>query len=176
LANNKGFGIKIPMLLASCMLLAAHLHAEDRQLAARWLSDQLHHPVDAQQVLSAPSSALEGCMITSSRTTVTGSTELLLRCPFQQLPQLVLMRVAPGLAPSHEAATAVTVAAKPIVRRGSQLEADWRTPGMHAVLPVIAVDSGAEGAEIRVRVAHSTRIMRARIQGPHSAMILSAGV
>jgi flagella basal body P-ring formation protein FlgA len=61
------------------------------------------------------------------------------------------------------------------VRAGATLEADWRTPALHAELPVVALDSGAAGAEIRVRIANTSRILRARILTARSVAILTAG-
>ncbi len=63
----------------------------------------------------------------------------------------------------------------PLVRAGTPLHADWRTSTLHAELPVIALDSGAGGAEIRVRVSHTSRIFRARVLSAHSVAIVSAG-
>jgi flagella basal body P-ring formation protein FlgA len=62
-----------------------------------------------------------------------------------------------------------------IVHAGAALRADWRTDFIHAQLPVIALDSGAAGAEIRVRIPQTNRIVRARILGPHTVAIIMAG-
>ena len=59
-------------------------------------------------------------------------------------------------------------------RRGYS-QADWRTAFLHAELPVVALDSGAAGAEIRVRIPSTNRIMRARILSAHTVAIVVAG-
>lgn len=65
--------------------------------------------------------------------------------------------------------------APPIVRAGAALRADWRTPSLHAQLPVVAMDAGASGAEIRVRIVNTNRILRARILSAQAVAILAAG-
>jgi flagella basal body P-ring formation protein FlgA len=65
--------------------------------------------------------------------------------------------------------------APPIVRVGAALRADWRTDLLHAQLPVVALDSGAAGAEIRVRIANTNRILRARILDAKAVAITVAG-
>ena len=67
-------------------------------------------------------------------------------------------------------------AAPAIVRAGAALHADWSTAFIHAQLPVVALDSGAAGAEIRVRIPQSNRIVRARILSAHAVAIVVAGV
>jgi flagella basal body P-ring formation protein FlgA len=64
----------------------------------------------------------------------------------------------------------------PTVRVGAALQADWVTPSLHAQLPVVAIESGGAGDEIRVRVKDTNRIMHARILSAHTVSILSAGV
>lgn len=156
----------------------ASVAIEPRHEMASWLSQQLHQPVDALQVLSAPAaSSLDGCLITRLRTVVTGNTALVLRCPAHPLPQLVLLRLAHDISRDTNLASAAPLHRlfPPLVRAGTTLHADWRTPALHAELPVIALDSGAHGAEIRVRVSHSSRILRARILNAHNVAIVSAG-
>jgi hypothetical protein len=63
----------------------------------------------------------------------------------------------------------------PLVRAGATLQADWRTPSLHAEMPVVALDSGASGSLIRVRVGGSNRIMRGRIVTAHTVSIIAAG-
>ncbi len=62
-----------------------------------------------------------------------------------------------------------------IVRAGAALTADWRTAFIHAQLPVVALESGAAGAEIRVRVPQTNRIVRARILSADAVAIVMAG-
>ena len=62
-----------------------------------------------------------------------------------------------------------------MVRAGATLQADWRTDFLHAELPVVALDAGAAGAEIRVRIPSTNRIMRARILSAHTVTIVVAG-
>ena len=157
--------------------------AQSQEAAARWLSAQLRRPVEASQLLLAPDAAqLEGCTITRVRPAPTGATALSLRCPGHLLPQLVLLKIPfdsamNSNAPALRAAAPWGAARKvpPLVRAGSTLAADWKTSALHAELPVIALDSGAAGAEIRVRVTQSSRILRARILTAHSVAILAAG-
>jgi hypothetical protein len=159
---------------------AATIAAEPRQAVALWLSQQLHRPVDASQILASPAVAtLEGCTITRTRPATTGATSLSLRCPAPVLPQLVLLNFSlnaeahPTLVPSgSDFALPKT---PPLVRAGTALQADWRTADLHARLPVIAINSGAAGAQIRVRIANTNRILRARILSAHTVAILSAG-
>ncbi|PSH03179.1 MAG: hypothetical protein CXZ00_13500 [Acidobacteria bacterium] len=164
-----------PLLLASAA--EASVVAESRQAAALWLSRQLHRPVEASQVLVSPRAAtLEGCTITNIRPAPTGATALSLRCPDHALPQLVLLGFPVSNAASHTSISSrLSHKAPPIVRAGATLRADWRTDSMHAQLDVVAMDSGAAGAEIRVRIAHSNRIMRARVLSAHTVGIVAAG-
>jgi hypothetical protein len=149
---------------------AAPAATESKQAVALWLSQQLHSQIEASQVLVSPgAAALEGCVITRARPAQTGATSLSLRCPERILPQLVLLNI------SVDAAPHIPAAPPPIVRAGATLHADWRTESMHAEIPVIAIDSGALGAEIRVRIARSDRIIRARILGAHIVSIVAAG-
>lgn len=69
-----------------------------------------------------------------------------------------------------------TPAASPnIVRAGAALTADWRTAFIHAQLPVVALQAGAAGAEIRVRIRQTNRIVRARILSADTVAIVIAG-
>jgi hypothetical protein len=172
-----------------------------RQAAAIWLAQQLHRPVEPAQILVAPQAGpLEGCAITRMRPAPTGATSLSLRCPAHVLPQLVLLKIPfDAIADAKDAPTAVSglssrssatrlrnalpvgaaavvlPKAPPLVRAGAALEADWRTPALHAELPVVALDSGAAGAEIRVRIAQGSRVLRARILTAHTVTIVAAG-
>lgn len=160
---------------------------ESRQAAALWLTGQLRVPVEPAQILTIPGSgSLQGCSILRARPEPTGATSLSLRCPTHVLPQLVLLKIPFDAVPAnisasapspHASAAPKTVAPKvpPLVRAGAALEADWRTPALHAELPVVALDSGAAGAEIRVRIAHGVRVLRARILTAHSVTIVEAG-
>lgn len=150
---------------------------EPRHELAAWLSQQLHQPVDASQVLSAPDDmSLDGCSIKHLRVTATGDTVLVLHCPTHPLPQLVLLRLSRNNSRDTVASSAALPHhLSPLVRAGTTLHADWRTSALHAALPVVALDSGADGAEIRVRVFHSSRILRARILDAHNVVIVSAG-
>lgn len=151
--------------------VAASVAVEPKQAVALWLSQQLHRPIEASQILVSPvASALQGCTITRVRPVPTGATSLSLRCPAHVLPQLVLLNLSVAAA-----APLAISAVPPIVRAGATLRADWRTDFMHAVLPVVAIDSGAAGAEIRVRVANTSRIMRARILSAHTVTIVVSG-
>ncbi|MGC2210600.1 MAG: hypothetical protein WA532_10865 [Candidatus Korobacteraceae bacterium] len=173
--------------------------AEPRQAAALWLTAQLHRPVEPAQILIVPESGtLDGCSILRTRPAPTGATALSLRCPDHLLPQLVLLKIpldtvsvnVPAAAPAagsnalpaattagHPSPTPKPAAAKapPLVRAGATLDADWRTPALHAEFPVVALDFGAAGSEIRVRIAHGVRVLRARILTAHSVAILEAG-
>lgn len=153
---------------------------EARQAAAAlWLSGQLHRQVESSQILRSPEAAtLEGCTITRSRPVSIGATALSLRCPAHALPQLLLLNFSiPATSANLPASRATAPPPKdpPIVRAGATLQADWRTGSLHAELPVVALDSGAAGAEIRVRIANTNRIMRARILTTHAVTIVAAG-
>ncbi len=159
---------------------------EARQVAAQWLSHQLDHTIGASQVLTLPdANGFEGCSITRARPTHNGRTSLSLRCPTYALPQLLLLDEevalakyrAPGEAHAlfSQAEPIARRSVAPMVRRGTALRADWRTDGMHALLDVIAMDTGSVGAEIRVRIAHSNRVIRARILNAHTVSVVSSG-
>jgi len=176
----------------------APTQVDSRPAQAQWLSQQLHRPVEAAQILVSPeSTTLEDCTITRARLASTGATALSLRCPASRLPHLVLLNIANAGA-SHQPrldvglcsyphqpvvaecrvqpiAHRTTAASLNIVRAGTALRADWRTDFIHAQLPVIALDSGAAGAEIRVRIPQTNRIVRARILDPHTVAIVVAG-
>lgn len=160
--------------------------ATEPQAAALWLSHQLHRQIEASQILVSPeASALEGCTIIHARRASTGATALSLRCPTLALPQLVLLHLpvddaAPGADwkshdTSHGSARGSMLKAPPIVRVGAALRADWRTDSLHAQLPVVALDSGAAGAEIRVRIANTNHILRARVLDANVVAITVAG-
>ena len=156
---------------------------EPRQVVALWISRQLHRQVEASQILLSPEVAtLEGCTITRSRPVPIGATALSLRCPAHVLPQLLLLNISVHDASAdHTVSRVRTLSPKappkdpPIVRTGATLQADWRTDFLHAELPVVALDSGAAGAEIRVRITSTNRIMRARILSAHAVTIVVAG-
>ena len=140
--------------------------ADSKQAIAVWLSQQLHQPVEVSQILVSPAiTSLAGCTVTHIRSAQHAATSLSLHCPAHVLPQLVLLKLS--LAPLS------TPAATSIVRAGDALRADWRTDSMHAELDVVAMDAGAVGAEIRVRIAHSNRILRAHILSARSVRIVA---
>jgi len=199
---------------------AAPLQAREaaRQAQATWLSQQLHRPVDASQILLAPeAAALEGCAIARAWLAPTGATALSLHCPAPTLPHLVLLDLSPTSpggpysstggphppvfgecgeqpkgGPYPPSARNRSVPGGPyspsfgecgmhppspkIVRAGAALRADWRTEFIHAQLSVVALDSGAVGAEIRVRIPQTNRIVRARILSASAVAIIVAGV
>jgi hypothetical protein len=161
-------------LLLSCTLGLAC--AEPRNATVEWLSQQLQRRVDASEVLAAPADdSLEGCVITRVRATITGATLLRLRCPLHPLPQLILLHLFLNPSTLRAAIARPKIAPAPMVHAGSVLQAYWRTSQLNAQLPVVAIESGVAGGEIRVRVANTTRIMRARIVNAHTAAILSTG-
>ena len=183
---------------------AAHLpQSADVRL---WLSQQLHRPLESSQILLAPDAAtLQGCSIARARRTPTGATAFSLLCPAPALPHLVLLDLSstdmaaphPPVAgecakqhtaeggphpPSfgecgvHQALASAPAPSPNIVRAGAALRADWRTEFIHAQLPVVALDSGAAGAAIRVRIPLTNRIVRARILSASTVALIAAGV
>lgn len=120
---------------------------------------------------------MDGCRITASNRAATGGTAISLRCPAFALPQLVLVEqplygLADGAATS--AALARHIATPPLVRAGARLRADWRSGALHMQLPVIALEPGAEGEEIRVRVENGSRVLRARIVAAQQVSIVTS--
>lgn len=162
-------------LLLSLLALAAgaaRAAATPQATAAAWLSQQLGHPLAAQQVVSTPAlESYDGCRIQRQRTTAMGGTSMEVRCPGAALPQLVLLSVR--LAPPPAAPLARPV--HPLVRAGAHMQAHWATPSMRVLLPAVALDAGSPGAEIRIRVAGGKRILRARIISAHTAEVLTQG-
>jgi len=176
------------LCLLALAIPSAHAQAQDpsRQSQAAWLSRQLHQPVQASQILLAPEAAeLDGCTIARTRRAPTGATALSLRCPAPSLRRLVLLDLNLGGSPhppsvgaretQHTAITSRTLPSPNIVRAGAALRADWRTAFIHAQLPVVALDSGAAGAEIRVHIPQTNRIVRARILSAKAVSIISPG-
>jgi hypothetical protein len=182
------------LLLSLGTAAAASFAPEPQQAAALWLSRQLHRPVETSQILvSPPDTALEGCTITRTRHASIGATALSLRCPTLALPHLVLLHLSTDAAtstgrisanpphissqdsPSHDSPHEPAMRVSPIVRAGAALRADWRTASLHAQLPVVALDSGASGAEIRVRIVNTNRVLRARILSAQDVAIIAAG-
>ncbi len=168
------------------LAMRASAGEDPKQAVAQWLSQQLDRPITTLQVLNSPNAAaLEGCRITRTRATHNGRTSLSLRCPAHALSQLVLLDADVSIASSRaqeKTRSAPSVAPRiaiqnvaPMVRSGSALRADWRTDNMHALLDVIAMDSGSAGAEIRVRIAHTNRVLRARILTTHTVSVVPAG-
>lgn len=149
-----------------------------RAQMAEWLGSQLHRPITATQILSTPEAKeLDGCKITGSNRAATGGTAISLRCSAFALPQLVLVeQPLEGLA-GGGAARALPVrksATPPVVRAGTRLHADWRSGALHMQLPVIALEPGAEGAEIRVRIENGSRVLRARIVAAQQVSIIAS--
>jgi hypothetical protein len=173
------------LLLSLGTAAAASFAPEPQQAAALWLSRQLHRPVEASQILvSPPDTALEGCTITRTRHASIGATALSLRCPALALPHLVLLHLPADATsstgpiskiPPRNPPHGLAVKVPPIVRAGAALRADWRTASLHAQLPVVALDSGASGAEIRVRIVNTNRVLRARILSAQDVAIIVAG-
>jgi hypothetical protein len=147
-----------------------------RDAMAEWLSQQFHRSIAPSQVLVAPAGgSLEGCAVTNMRIVPTGATSLRLLCPAYSLPQLVLLNLSSDSAALPHAAPQHTAVIAPTVRAGAVLQADWRTSALHATLPVVAIESGSTGGQIRVRVANTSRVMHARILSAHTVAILSVG-
>jgi hypothetical protein len=143
---------------------------------ARWLTQQLHRRVESSQILLFPEVADPAdCTITRTGREPIGATSLSLRCPAHALPQLVLLNFPADVAASHafNLSTGASRNVPPLVRTGAALSADWRTDTLHAQLPVVALDSGAAGDEIRVRITQTNRIMRARILSAHTVTIVA---
>jgi hypothetical protein len=156
---------------------AASAAGEHPQIVAQWLTRQLHRKVEASQILVFPEvDNLEGCTVGRPQREPTGTTSLSLHCPAHVLPQLVLLKFPVKFDElSQLTASGSLHKVPPIVRAGAALSADWRTDSLHAQLPVIALDSGAVGGEIRVRIAQTNRIMRARILSAHNVTIVVDG-
>jgi Chaperone for flagella basal body P-ring formation len=168
------------ILLFPAMLLAALAHADSTDphaLAARWLSQQLQRNIVATQVLSVPRiSSFDGCSVDRVRTAITGSTEVEVRCAELLFPQVLLVEFDGLQTVEKHSLPPVQPRKFPLVRAGSRLQADWRAPAMHATIPVIALDSGERGAEIRVRLEGSARVLlHARVLNAHTVEIISAG-
>jgi hypothetical protein len=166
-------------MLGSAAASSAESTSASRQAVALWLSRQIHQPVAASQLLVAPTiTELDGCSVMPARSSLVGTTALALHCPGEALPQLALLSFPVALpdqpsTPPASAAHHALLRVPPIVRAGAALNADWRTAYIHAQLPVVALDSGAAGEEIRVRLTHSNRILRARILGAHTVSIVT---
>jgi|GEM_PF-1394723 hypothetical protein len=170
------------LLFSSTAGVAADVRtaATPRQAVAGWLTQRLHREVEASQILVAPNvDALEGCTIARTRHEAIGATSLSLHCPGYVLPQLVLVNFPIELDAASTSGKLLDPAhnlshnAHPLVRVGATLSADWRTESLHAELPVVALDSGIAGSEIRVRIPQTNRIMRARILSAHSVTIVT---
>jgi len=167
------------LCLLALAISSAQAQAQDtsQQAQAAWLSRQLHQPLQASQILLAPQAAgLDGCTIARTRRAPTGATAISLRCPAPSLPSLVLLDLPLAVGESETQHKAITSrATSNIVRAGAALRADWHTTFVHAQLPVVALDSGAAGAEIRVRIPQTNRIVRARILSAKAVSIISPG-
>lgn len=145
---------------------------DNRRIVAQWLSGQFNREVDASLILSSNLPAnLEECRVTRVRTTNTGATALSVQCP-NRVPQVVLLATSISAPSSTTKTRSNPRLERPIVRAGSSLRADWHTDNMHAELDVIAMDPGAAGAEIRVRIARTNRVLLARIVNSHSAIVV----
>ena len=159
-----------------------------RQAQALWLSGQLHHSVEPRRSSSPPRpTALEGCTIIRTHAAPLGATALSLRCPgpcfaatgAAQTSYRRMPAARPRIAYCSILADVTPEAPSPKIppdRAGR-----GRTAGrlahrsLHAELPVVALDSGVAGAEIRVRIASSNRVLRARILTAHAVTIVAAG-
>jgi hypothetical protein len=61
----------------------------------------------------------------------------------------------------------------PLIRAGAEVQL-WRTsPDAHVNLRGIALDAGAEGQTIRVRVQHSTAVLEGKVRGAGSVELLT---
>jgi hypothetical protein len=146
----------------------------EQELFARWLTDALHRPVEPEQVLSWPAAQPpERCRIAQLRPSATGVTAISLRCGESTLPRLLLAELR-GNEPSTSGAAQAPLRTPPMVRCGSTLHAELHTDRMHAQVAVVALQSGNEGEEIRVRVKRSNRILRARVLGAREVAILES--
>jgi hypothetical protein len=157
------------------LALAAHSAAGTAQeRAALWLTEQLHDSVLPSQLLRWPALATpESCAIVRVQAASTGLTALTLRCSELTLPQLALVALRSAAAsPDRSAATAPRQQKAHLVHAGSRLRAELRTAAMHAELPVVALEAGESGEEIRVRVFGSARVLHARILGAHEVAIV----
>ena len=157
---------------------------QQRNNTARWLSQQLQQPVEAAQVLVSPEFAsFEGCTILRVRPAHADATSLSVRCPGRVLPQLVLLNIPPGELSVGTAAALPQHAndgrtggpakiAAPLVHAGTVLKAEWNTLAIRIAMPVVALEAGASGGEIQVRVPKTNRVLRARVLTAHSVEIL----
>ncbi len=172
--------LRLTGTLLYCAVLARAATVDDAQTrAAAWLSAELHRPVAAQQVRSAPEIAsFTGCRLSRISAAQTGGSSIELRCAPPALRQIVLVDLAfpqAGATRPDNITSSGAHRARPLVRAGARLRADWRTPSMHAVLPVLALEPGADGAEIRVRLTGGKRIYHARVLNAHAVEILREG-
>jgi hypothetical protein len=169
-------------------LLPPPAAALSREQAAEWLSAQLETAIEPAQLLAWPEApGLDGCRITRLRAAATGGMALSLRCPAMRLPHSILLRLAPEQAQAvlHSPAAALrTVSAQralaaarvqPLVRSGAAVRALWQGGALRFRLPVIALDSGAAGAEIRVRNPIGGPALRARIVSAGEVLLLAPG-
>jgi hypothetical protein len=155
-------------------LLAHSAAATVQERAAVWLAEQLHGSVLPSQLLRWPALATpESCAIVRVQTASTGLTAITLRCSELTLPQLALVDLRAAAASLGRSAAAAPLRQKAhLVHAGSRLRAELRTAAMHVELPVVALEPGESGEEIRVRVSGCTRVLHARIVGAHEVAIV----
>ena len=173
-------------LLTSMMLslsALAHGAGDARARTAAWLTAELHQPITAQQVRSAPEIAsFADCRIARIASALTGGSSIELRCAPAAPRQIVLVNLdlppaedGPAVIRSRRAPRTGATRERPLIHAGARLQADWHTDAMHAVLPVVALQAGGGGEEIRVRLRGGKRIYHARIMSAQSVEILREG-
>ena len=172
-------------IMATLCAVAAPALGSSSGATAHWLSQQLHTEIAASQIISAPAAAeLEGCAVANTKPTQTGAIAVAVRCDAPRLPRLILL--GQGAVQStessrpqpkpHASARTTTNQAQPMVRQGSLLEARWISASLRLHVPVVAIEAGNTGEEIRVRVRNANRILHARIVDAHTVTILSTEV
>lgn len=173
-------------LLGILMLTATAMAAPPEETMARarmaqWLTAQTGQAILPVELLMYPKTGdLTGCQATGLRGVGAHRSELRLHCPGMALPQLVVInRTTDEHAPQPRAATPVTATARKkhtaLVRSGARLEAELRTDGMRALMPVVAMEDGDAGQTIRVKVPGNGRTMHAQLVNAHSALIVTGG-
>lgn len=165
-----------PLLIPETVWAFASAAQGSSETLAAWLSQQLQRPVSASQILLSPQTgALEGCTIGRPRASLSRTTSLSLRCPSLALPQLIVLNISDQPATSPATSSSPSRTTNPVVRRGATLNADWRTTTFHAQIPATAIDAGAAGDEIRIRIAHCNRVLRALVVDARHVSVLVPG-
>jgi hypothetical protein len=169
------------LLLTTMAMAVPPEETTARVRMAQWLTAQTGQTILPEELLMYPKTAdLTGCQAAGLHGVGVHRSELRMHCPGMALPQLVVINRTTGEHASQTKTatlgpTIIRAKHTALVRSGAHLEAELRTDGMRALMPVVAMEDGDAGQTIRVKVPGNGRTMHANLVDAHSALIVNGG-